>query len=49
MNIARFYCQAGMGDEAKAYLLRVLEFSPDLSPARKMLQELAKSPANCRP
>ncbi len=49
MNIARLYCQAGMGDEAKAYLLRVLEFSPDLSPARKMLQELAKSPANCRP
>jgi hypothetical protein len=49
MNLARVYCQAGMGDEAKAYLLRVLEFSPDLGPARKMLQELAKSPANCRP
>jgi hypothetical protein len=49
MNIARVYCHAGMGDEAKAYVLRVLEFSPDLGPARKMLQELTKSPANCRP
>jgi hypothetical protein len=48
MNLARVYCQAGRGDEAKAYVLRVLQFSPDLGPAKKMLQELGKSPPSCR-
>jgi len=48
MNLARVYCQAGKGDEAKAYILRVLQFSPDLGSAKKMLQELGKSPPSCR-
>jgi len=49
LNIARVYCQAGRGDEAKTYVLRVLEFSPDLVPAKKMLQQLGRSPTNCHP
>jgi len=48
MNLARVYCQAGKTDEARAYVLRVLRFSPDLSPARKIRQELGKSRPNCR-
>jgi len=48
MNLARVYCLAGKGDEAKAYILRVLQFSPDLGSAKKMLQELGKSPPSCR-
>jgi hypothetical protein len=35
MNLARVYCQAGKGDEAKAYVLRVLQFSPDLGPSKR--------------
>ena len=48
MNVARVYCEARKGDEAKAYILRVLQFSPDLGSAKKMLQELGKSPPSCR-
>ncbi len=49
MNLARVYCQAGKGDEARTYVLRVLQFSPDLGPAKKMLQELGKPRLNCYP
>ena len=49
MNLARVYCQAGKGDDAKAYILRVLQFNPDLGPAKKMLRDLGKSPPSCRP
>ena len=49
MNLARVYCQAGKGDEARTYVLRVLQFSPDLGPAKKMLQELGKPRPNCYP
>lgn len=48
LNIARVYCQAGMGDKAKTYVLRVLQFNPDLGPAKRMLQQLEKSPPSCR-
>ena len=48
MNLAHVYCQLGKGDEAKLYVSRVLQFSPDLGPAKNMLQELGKSPRNCR-
>jgi predicted CXXCH cytochrome family protein len=47
MNLARVYCQAGRTEEARGYVLRVLRFSPDLSPARMILQELGKSRPNC--
>lgn len=47
MNLASVYCQAGMFDEAKAYVMRVLQFSPDLGPAKTMLLELGKSPPKC--
>jgi len=47
MNVARAYCQAGKYDEARQSVVRVLEFNPDLDAARKMLQGLNRSPANC--
>ena len=49
MNLARVYCQAGNTDEARAYVLRVLQFSPDLDAAKKMLRGLGKSQPTCRP
>ncbi len=47
MNIARAYCAAGKFGEARTYTLRVLAFNPDLFSARKLLQFLDRSPANC--
>ncbi len=38
LNIARAYCATGKFPEARSYTLRVLEFNPDLSSARKLLQ-----------
>ena len=49
MNLARMYCRAGNTDEARAYVMRVLRFSPDLDVAKTMLRELGKSPPTCRP
>jgi tetratricopeptide (TPR) repeat protein len=49
LNIARSYCGAGKFSEARTYTLRVLEFNPDLAPARKLLQSLNRSPASCGP
>ena len=47
LNIVRVYCAAGKFREARTYTLRVLEFNPDLPSARKLLQFLSRSPANC--
>jgi len=49
LNLARAYCAAGQFDEARTYTLRVLEFNPDLRSARKLLQSLNRSPADCGP
>jgi tetratricopeptide (TPR) repeat protein len=47
LNIARAYCSAGKFSEARNYVLRVLEFNPDLPAAKKLSQSLGKSPTSC--
>lgn len=47
LNIVRAYCAAGKFSEARTYILRVLEFNPDLPSAKKLSQSLAKSQASC--
>ncbi len=49
MNIARAFCEARQFDEARAFVLRVLEFNPDDSAGKKLLQGLNHEPASCGP
>jgi predicted CXXCH cytochrome family protein len=49
MNIARAYCGTGKIVDARTYTRRVLEFNPDLSSARSLLQHLNAKPPNCGP
>jgi Flp pilus assembly protein TadD len=48
MNLARLLCDAGRPSGARDYVLRVLEFNPDLPEANKMLQRLNASPPKCK-
>jgi tetratricopeptide (TPR) repeat protein len=47
MNIARVLCSAGQPARARDYVLRVLEFNPDLPEAKNLLQRLDGSPPKC--
>ena len=47
MNLVRAYCSEGKVDEARSYTLRVLEFNPDLTPAKQMLKYLNQVPSKC--
>ncbi len=47
MNIARVLCYTGQSGSARDYVLRVLEFNPDLPEAKNLLQDLNASPTNC--
>ena len=47
MNIARVLCDAGQPGSARDYVLRVLEFNPDLPEAKTLLQGLNGSPPKC--
>lgn len=47
MNIARVFCETGKIDEARSFTMRVLEFNPDLSAAKKLLQGLNQTPVSC--
>lgn len=47
MNLARTFCEAGKLDEARASVLRVLRFNPDLSSAKNLLQRLNANPPGC--
>jgi len=47
MNLARTFCAAGKNDEARSYVLRVLEFNPDMSAAKKLLHQLDQEHPNC--
>jgi Flp pilus assembly protein TadD len=47
MDLARVYCLSGNMDEARTTITRVLEFNPDLSPARRLLKQLSSSTAKC--
>jgi predicted CXXCH cytochrome family protein len=47
INLAKALCAKGKPDEARDEITRVLEFSPDLPEAEKMLQTLEIHPAGC--
>jgi Flp pilus assembly protein TadD len=47
MNLVRAYCSERKVDEARNYTLRVLEFNPDLTPAKQMLKYLNQVPSKC--
>ncbi|HYL16826.1 MAG TPA: multiheme c-type cytochrome [Terriglobales bacterium] len=49
MNLARTFCDAGQFDESRSFVLRVLEFNPDLGGAKKLLQQLNRTPPRCTP
>ena len=48
MNIARVLCEGGQPDRARDYVLRVLEFNPDLPEAKNLLQHLNGSAPKCK-
>jgi hypothetical protein len=48
MNLARTFCELGQRKEARSYVLRVLEFNPDLSEAKHLLRRLDADPPGCR-
>ena len=48
MNIARVLCDAGQRSSARDYVLRVLEFNPDLPEAKNLLQHLSGSVPKCK-
>jgi Flp pilus assembly protein TadD len=48
MNIARLFCDTGQPGNARDYVLRVLEFNPDLPEAKDLLQRLNRTPPKCK-
>jgi len=48
MNIARLFCDTGQPSSARDYVLRVLEFNPDLPEAKNLLQHLSRPSPNCK-
>ena len=48
MNIARLYCNTAQPDSARDYVLRVLEFNPDLPEAKNLLQRLNSGSPKCK-
>lgn len=49
LNIARAYCADRKLPDARNYILRVLEFNPDLAAAKQMLKRLNRVPPSCSP
>jgi len=47
VNLARVFCLEGKPDEGRAVVTRVLEFNPDMSAARELLEELKRQSPNC--
>lgn len=47
LNIVRAYCAERKMSEARTYVLRVLQFNPDLGAAKDMLRELNGTPPSC--
>jgi Flp pilus assembly protein TadD len=49
MNLARAFCATGQTNDARNYTLRVLQFNPDLTAAKKLLSGLNADPPKCAP
>jgi len=48
MNIARLFCDGGQPSASRDYVLRVLEFNPDLPEAKSLLRHLNGSAPKCK-
>jgi Cytochrome c554 and c-prime len=48
LNLVRAFCEVGAFDQARSYTLRILEFNPDMTPAKTLLQSLTHTPPSCR-
>jgi tetratricopeptide (TPR) repeat protein len=48
MNIARVLCESAQPVKARDYVLRVLEFNPDLPEAKSLLHHLNGDPPKCK-
>ncbi len=49
MDLAITFCAAGQKGIARKYVERVLEFNPDYSKGKSLLENLGKDPVQCRP
>ena len=49
MNIAHAFCGAGQIEQARDFTMRVLQFNPDLTAAKKLLSGLNATPPKCAP
>jgi tetratricopeptide (TPR) repeat protein len=47
MNLAHTFCATGQVNDARDYVLRVLQFNPDLAAAKKLLNQLDDDPPRC--
>jgi predicted CXXCH cytochrome family protein len=47
MNLARIYCSGTQIDKARTYVTRVLQFNPDLPPAKALMKQLNSETPNC--
>jgi hypothetical protein len=47
MDLARVFCFEGKLDESRNVVSRVLEFNPDMSAARKLMDGLHQDKPNC--
>jgi len=48
MNLAKTFCETKQYNAARDYVLRVLEFNPDLSSAKELLNRLNSSSPSCQ-
>jgi Flp pilus assembly protein TadD len=49
MDLAMAFCAAGQKEEARRYVLRVLDFNPDFTNAKRLLAHLKADPVKCQP
>jgi hypothetical protein len=49
MDLAMAFCATGQKEEARRYVLRVLDFNPDFTNAKRLLAHLNADPVKCKP
>jgi tetratricopeptide (TPR) repeat protein len=49
IDLAMVFCAEGHKQEARRYVLRVLEFNPDYARAKQLLAQLNADPGQCKP
>ncbi|HMK29328.1 MAG TPA: multiheme c-type cytochrome [Terriglobales bacterium] len=47
LNLARAFCGAGQASDARSYVVRVLEFNPDMEAAKELLHQIDTTPSAC--